>query len=59
MGGIKPDKGYDAVAHISALDIASRMPYGHLQPHLLHLTTLDGILQIIIVALIKGGRDVN
>lgn len=46
-----------AIATISAPDIRSKMPLGYVQPHLIHPTTLDGVLQSAIVALTKGGRD--
>ncbi|KAL1865340.1 Type I Iterative PKS [Diaporthe australafricana] len=46
-----------AIATVTAPDIASKMPLGHVQPHLIHPTTLDGVLQSAIVALTRGGRD--
>ena len=49
----------NAVATVIAPDIKSRMPHGYVQPHLIHPTTLDGVLQSILVALTKGGREVR
>lgn len=42
---------------VRAPDIGSRMPYGYVQPHLIHPTTLDAILQSIIVSLTRGGSE--
>lgn len=54
---IDPDMGQ--VATIKAPNIAGRMPLGYAQPHLIHPTTLDGVLQSVIVALTRGGREVR
>ncbi|KAI9662566.1 MAG: Type I Iterative PKS [Bathelium mastoideum] len=59
MRNIRHGYNHEAVATIVASDIAGKMPHGYVQPHLVHPTTLDGILQSIILALTKGGRDVN
>ena len=48
-----------AVATVTAADIKSKMPHGYVQPHLIHPTTLDGVLQSILVALSRGGREVR
>lgn len=53
------DKDRNSVATITAPDIKSRMPYGHVQPHLIHPATLDGVLQSVVVAMTKGGRDIG
>ncbi|RMZ80672.1 hypothetical protein DV738_g2743, partial [Chaetothyriales sp. CBS 135597] len=59
MRSIKHSGSHDATTVIEAPDIASKMPYGYAQPCLIHPTTLDGILQSIILALTNGGREVN
>ena len=35
------------------------MPHGFVQPPLIQATTLDGVLQSILVALTRGGREVH
>ncbi|KAJ5595529.1 uncharacterized protein N7459_001737 [Penicillium hispanicum] len=52
---INNDRG--AVATVTAPNIKSKMPFGHVQPHLIHPATLDGVFQTVIVALTRGGRD--
>ena len=59
MRNIRYGHNHDAVATVVASDIAEKMPHGYVQPHLVHPTTLDGILQSIILALTKGGRDAD
>ena len=49
----------NAVATVRAPDVKSKMPHGFVQPHLIHPTTLDGVLQSILVALTRGGREVR
>ncbi|OTB06091.1 hypothetical protein M426DRAFT_55767 [Hypoxylon sp. CI-4A] len=53
------DKNQGAVATIKAPNIKSKMPLGYVQPHLIHPTTLDGVIQSVIVALTRGGREVR
>ena len=38
------DQSRNAVATVRASDIKSKMPHGFVQPHLIHPTTLDGVL---------------
>lgn len=45
------------MATVSAPDTRPKVHLGHVQPHLIHPTTLDGVLQSNVFALIKGGRD--
>ena len=59
LSDMRIDQDRNAVATVTAPDIKSRMPHGHVQPHLIHPTTLDGVLQSILVALTRGGREIN
>ena len=53
------DQSRKAVATVKAPDIKSKMPHGYVQPHLIHPTTLDSVLQSILVALTRDGREVR
>ena len=57
LSEMRIDQNRNAVATVQAPDIKSKMPHGYVQPHLIHPTTLDGVLQSILVALTKGGRE--
>ena len=59
LSDMRIDQDRNAVATVNAPDIKSRMPHGYVQPHLIHPTTLDGVLQSILVALTRGGREIN
>lgn len=52
-------KNRNAVATVRAPNLKSKMPHGFVQPHLIHPTTLDGVLQSILVALTRGDREVR
>ncbi|KAK7733693.1 putative PKS/NRPS-like protein biosynthetic cluster [Cytospora paraplurivora] len=59
LSDIAIDSSQGAVATITAPDLRNRVPSGHVQPHLIHPTTLDGVFQTTIVALTKGGQDLG
>lgn len=59
LSEMRIDQSRNAVATVKAPDIKSKMPHGYVQPHLIHPTTLDGVLQSILVALTRGGREVR
>lgn len=42
-------------ATLKVADIASLMKHGYVQDHLVHPTTLDGVLQSALIAITKGG----
>ena len=48
----------DATGTIDTRDWMAKVPDSSIQPHRIHPTTLDGILQIAYPALTKGGKDV-
>ncbi|KAJ4403512.1 hypothetical protein N0V85_005079 [Neurospora sp. IMI 360204] len=58
---IDPDGDRNMIATITSKvpEIKSKMPQGFVQEHLVHPTTLDGVLQAVIVALTRGGREVR
>lgn len=59
LSEVRIDDGRNSVATVSAPDIKGIMPYEHIQPHLIHPTTLDGVLQSVVVAMTKGGKDIG
>lgn len=59
LSDMRIDQNQNAVATVKPPDIKSKMPHGYVQSHLIHPTTLDGILQSILVALTRGGREVR
>lgn len=59
LSNISIDKNQGAIATVKAPNIKSKMAHGYVQPHLIHPTTLDGVMQSVIVALTRGGREVR
>ena len=59
LSEVRIDDGRNSVATVSAPDIKGIMPYEHIQSHLIHPTTLDGVLQSVVVAMTKGGKDIG
>ena len=59
LSDMRIDQDRNAVATVTAPDIKSKMAHGYVQPHLIHPATLDGVLQSILVALTRGGREIN
>ena len=59
LSEMRIDQSRNAVATVRAPDIKSKIPHGFVQPHLIHPTTLDGVLQSILVALTRGAREVG
>ncbi|KAF2093095.1 fatty acid synthase S-acetyltransferase [Rhizodiscina lignyota] len=57
VSNVRIGQNRTSIATVSAADIKSKMPHGYVQPHLIHPTTLDGLLQSVIVALTRGGRE--
>ena len=47
----------EAVCFMNTPNMAQKLPKGFMHPHVIHPTTLDAILQIMIAALTKGGRE--
>jgi acyl transferase domain-containing protein len=56
---IDSDRNMIATVNSKIDDIRNKMPHRYVQPHLIHPTTLDGVLQAVIVALTRGGREVR
>jgi NADPH:quinone reductase-like Zn-dependent oxidoreductase/SAM-dependent methyltransferase len=48
-----------ATVTVQRPDLEGIMPHGHLQPHLVHPTVLDGILQTMIVCATKGASVID
>ncbi|KAI9892063.1 MAG: Type I Iterative PKS [Vezdaea aestivalis] len=49
----------EAISTIKPRDVASKQPKGKMDEHVIHPTTLDAILQMIIPTLTQGGRDLT
>lgn len=47
----------EAVCLMNIPDMAPKMPKNYMHGHVIHPTTLDAILQVMIAALTKGGRE--
>ena len=48
----------DVVAEIGAFQWISQDGMNHPQSHLIHPTTLDGLIQLVLVGLTRGARDI-
>ncbi|KAB5584987.1 fatty acid synthase S-acetyltransferase [Coniochaeta sp. 2T2.1] len=59
MSDVRIDEGRNSVATVTPPDIRSKMPYGYLHPFHIHPTTLDGVIQSVVVAMTKGGKEIG
>ena len=61
LSDMRIDSDHNMIATLNSKvnDIRNIMPHRYVQPHLIHPTTLDGVLQAGIVALTRGGCDVR
>lgn len=59
LSDIKVDQDHNCIATVSASDVRSKMAHNYVQPHLIHPSTLDGVIQSVIAAITRGGRDLR
>jgi acyl transferase domain-containing protein len=59
LSDIKVDQDRKCIATVSASDVRSKMAHGYIQPHLIHPSTLDGVLHSVVAAMTRGGRDIR
>ncbi|KAE9567271.1 Highly reducing polyketide synthase alt5 [Colletotrichum fructicola] len=59
LSDVRIDAQRNSVATVTPPDIKSKMAYGHIQPHYIHPTTLDGVIQSVVVAMTMGGKEMG
>ncbi|KAA8905059.1 fatty acid synthase S-acetyltransferase [Sphaerosporella brunnea] len=56
---VRYNKNDEAVATIQTQDLRAKMPKGHVHPHVIHPTILDSVLQLMVPAVSRGGKELT